>query len=112
MFPVLEIPLSRWLHLTACSSTPSRGLLCGLQHGGQCRPERVRGFAPQMGHGHDAAPVLPHSEQVAHPDRKSTRLNSSHVANSYAVFCLKKKNHEAGQRAARCDLTLVSRNTG
>src|SRR5690625_6594142 len=24
--------------------------------------------------------------------RKSTRLNSSHVANSYAVFCLKEKN--------------------
>src|SRR5690625_6960444 len=24
-------------------------------------------------------------------DRQSTRLNSSHVANSYAVFCLKKK---------------------
>src|SRR5439155_14812637 len=27
-------------------------------------------------------------------DRKSTRLNSSHVASSYAVFCLKKKNVE------------------
>src|SRR5207248_7260891 len=26
-------------------------------------------------------------------DRKSTRLNSSHRTNSYAVFCLKKKNH-------------------
>src|SRR6267143_3889214 len=25
-------------------------------------------------------------------DRKSTRLNSSHSSNSYAVFCLKKKN--------------------
>src|SRR5690606_39662880 len=25
-------------------------------------------------------------------DRKSTRLNSSHVKNSYAVFCLKKNN--------------------
>src|SRR5690349_22171813 len=25
------------------------------------------------------------------PDRKSTRLNSSHVESSYAVFCLKKK---------------------
>ena len=25
------------------------------------------------------------------PDRKSTRLNSSHTASSYAVFCLKKK---------------------
>src|SRR3712207_6851138 len=27
----------------------------------------------------------------AHPDRKSTRLNSSHANISYAVFCLKKK---------------------
>src|SRR5690625_5781513 len=27
-------------------------------------------------------------------DRKSTRLNSSHVASSYAVFCLKKKKHK------------------
>src|SRR5699024_1692069 len=28
-------------------------------------------------------------------DRKSTRLNSSHVSISYAVFCLKKKTYEA-----------------
>src|SRR3712207_9014969 len=28
----------------------------------------------------------------AQPDRKSTRLNSSHANISYAVFCLKKKN--------------------
>src|SRR5437870_8691772 len=28
---------------------------------------------------------------AANRDRKSTRLNSSHVAISYAVFCLKKK---------------------
>src|SRR5690625_6685734 len=28
-------------------------------------------------------------------DRKSTRLNSSHVAISYAVFCLKKKKYDA-----------------
>src|SRR2546426_6439446 len=27
------------------------------------------------------------------PDRKSTRLNSSHLVISYAVFCLKKKNN-------------------
>src|SRR5690625_6225892 len=32
----------------------------------------------------------PHPSSRA--DRKSTRLNSSHVAISYAVFCLKKKN--------------------
>src|SRR5437868_11856573 len=29
---------------------------------------------------------------VGERDRKSTRLNSSHVSISYAVFCLKKKN--------------------
>src|SRR5690625_6700455 len=31
-------------------------------------------------------------ELLTRPDRKSTRLNSSHVAISYAVFCLKKKS--------------------
>src|SRR5439155_21770166 len=32
------------------------------------------------------------SQGASRQDRKSTRLNSSHVAHSYAVFCLKKKN--------------------
>src|SRR5690606_41227212 len=32
-------------------------------------------------------------QNVARGDRKSTRLNSSHVKISYAVFCLKKKNN-------------------
>src|SRR5690606_41983646 len=32
-------------------------------------------------------------------DRKSTRLNSSHVKISYAVFCLKKKRRRAGAGA-------------
>src|SRR5947199_8044727 len=31
-------------------------------------------------------------DEVAAVDRKSTRLNSSHLGISYAVFCLKKKN--------------------
>src|ERR1035441_10770379 len=30
-------------------------------------------------------------EELAHRDRKSTRLNSSHLGISYAVFCLKKR---------------------
>src|SRR5690242_20853647 len=30
------------------------------------------------------------------PDRKSTRLNSSHMSISYAVFCLKKKKKKNG----------------
>src|SRR3712207_8903752 len=33
------------------------------------------------------------ASDARHPDRKSTRLNSSHANISYAVFCLKKKNN-------------------
>src|SRR5690349_23108077 len=42
-------------------------------------------LAPAGGPSASQAPPLPE-------DRKSTRLNSSHVEISYAVFCLKKKN--------------------
>src|SRR5207253_9735728 len=35
---------------------------------------------------------------LASRDRKSTRLNSSHVAISYAVFCLKKKSETRARR--------------
>src|SRR5690606_41089584 len=35
-----------------------------------------------------------HAGAEEQQDRKSTRLNSSHVKNSYAVFCLKKQNQE------------------
>src|SRR3989442_3971572 len=37
-------------------------------------------------------------------DRKSTRLNSSHVRISYAVFCFEKKKHN-NRHATRCRLT-------
>src|SRR5207253_6929962 len=39
----------------------------------------------------DRHDVYPDLDAHRGPDRKSTRLNSSHVAISYAVFCLKKK---------------------
>src|SRR3989442_14106137 len=58
---------------------------------------------------HDALPILETKEMIAsgahgepankrlertaQRDRKSTRLNSSHVRISYAVFCLKKKKN-------------------
>src|SRR5690606_41894746 len=45
------------------------------------RDRRCHSCSPK-GHGHPDR----------RPDRKSTRLNSSHVKISYAVFCLKKKN--------------------
>src|SRR5947207_12736271 len=40
------------------------------------------------------------SEYQNYLDRKSTRLNSSHTVNSYAVFCLKKKNKKQPYRSA------------
>src|SRR5437879_9403102 len=51
----------------------------GPSHG-----QHERGDDPAEG-GHQPA------AQRARPDRKSTRLNSSHRCISYAVFCLKKK---------------------
>src|SRR2546426_2031971 len=49
-------------------------------------------------HGHELAPTaeppgVSLGSMLAHGDRKSTRLNSSHLVISYAVFCLKKKNY-------------------
>src|SRR6266496_6025144 len=39
-------------------------------------------------------PVLSSRTRPPGSDRKSTRLNSSHVESSYAVFCLKKKRNK------------------
>src|SRR2546426_5048090 len=38
-----------------------------------------------------------HEDHFGHKDRKSTRLNSSHLVISYAVFCLKKKKNTSNQ---------------
>src|SRR5258707_9807448 len=51
--------------------------------------------------GHRLPRELDAREEVAHLDRKSTRLNSSHANISYAVFCLKKKNDTALDRRFR-----------
>src|SRR5690625_3156610 len=52
----------------------------------------------------------PNTWNTAHlGDRKSTRLNSSHVATSYAVFCLKKKMLNANNYTAEGYLELEER---
>src|SRR5690606_41453061 len=62
------------------------GLLLGghLAHGAQQRPRERHDELVTTG---EAVRVINSLES----DRKSTRLNSSHVKISYAVFCLKKK---------------------
>src|SRR5699024_12135401 len=53
--------------------------------------DRAPGGALKTAEG-GAGHRMPHLQlQPSQPDRKSTRLNSSHVSISYAVFCLKEK---------------------
>src|SRR5256885_7323163 len=47
-------------------------------------------------------------DQRRHIDRKSTRLNSSHLVISYAVFCLKKKKTPQCTQYTRVVYTLQS----
>src|SRR5690242_21160536 len=60
-------------------------------------PQRDQGSAgldgASAGHGYPrlAAREYRRNGEEARADRKSTRLNSSHMSISYAVFCLKKK---------------------
>src|SRR3989442_6677651 len=49
------------------------------------------------------AEMMPQSV-IATRDRKSTRLNSSHVRISYAVFCLKNKNTSRHQHVSFADV--------
>src|SRR5256885_12948602 len=50
--------------------------------------------AAHPGRDQEDPPRQPQADPGAGPDRKSTRLNSSHLVISYAVFCLQKKTPE------------------
>src|SRR5690625_5593248 len=66
----------------------------GRQTGRHTAGEAGRQAEPEAGHhaGRQAEPEAGHHAG----DRKSTRLNSSHVAIAYAVFCLKQKSDRSG----------------
>src|SRR2546430_13431881 len=73
-------------YTTLFRSLASNGLRCGREANGEhrawARGSRLLHLSPLAGRGRL-------------PDRKSTRLNSSHSQISYAVFCLKKKKRSA-----------------
>src|SRR5690606_40636284 len=84
------------LFRSAGSSRPAAALAPWWAHrspAGPCgRPALGAESRPlQRGAGHGLAHTRGQAAQGCHSDRKSTRLNSSHVKISYAVFCLKKK---------------------
>src|SRR5690625_6150002 len=62
----------------------------------------------EPGHRHVAHMFALHPGE----DRKSTRLNSSHVATSYAVFCLKKKQLRRAAPVLFVRLSAVSCSRG
>src|SRR5256885_13223233 len=51
--------------------------------------------------------ALDNGAKAAVIDRKSTRLNSSHLVISYAVFCLKKKKKKMNQADVRTTLRCI-----
>src|SRR5207302_386857 len=53
---------------------------------------RQSSWRTSAGRSRQSRCTLTYSSRKIFTDRKSTRLNSSHVKISYAVFCLKKKN--------------------
>src|SRR5690349_22887621 len=64
-----------------------------LRRPGVARRLRARAAGARARRGERPAGAARGARRVRHQrDRKSTRLNSSHVEISYAVFCLKKKN--------------------
>src|SRR2546426_8212151 len=86
LFPYTTLFRSR--HAPAARHRGSRGLPVPSHRGG----DRVGRRAERA-----AAPARADGE-----DRKSTRLNSSHLVISYAVFCLKKKKKKRSKdRAAK-----------
>src|SRR5690625_1771762 len=84
---------TEWMHIAAALSAPTGELNAELI-GCLCRANKIVFVDAQqcveladVGYGRLA------NTHGTNLDRKSTRLNSSHVAISYAVFCLKKTNH-------------------
>src|SRR5258708_27789608 len=87
---------------------------CGSSKGDISRCSRARpAHAPQpfgCRGGRDSSRASATTTGASAPDRKSTRLNSSHQIISYAVFCLKKKKkHKNTELATRQPSTSIAR---
>src|SRR5437870_10446388 len=99
LLPPSAAPLPPYIPRHAFSDLPGN-----LGSAPNCRAQRLRhdprarrrDAAVRVRRGHPAPDDALRGELcvVGDLDRKSTRLNSSHVAISYAVFCLKKKKNK------------------
>src|SRR5256885_6909045 len=91
--------------------------LCSVRQGSELRRHRVCPRHDERDHvvrRADRHP--PRRSLISARDRKSTRLNSSHLVISYAVFCLKKKKTRYTQNYSNihpplCGLTSIIKST-
>src|SRR5688500_19509298 len=86
LFPYTTLFRSPILEILRAPAVVDHHLLRARRSGGQQAGDRKRGGGQQ-----GPARLF---ERLRHRDRKSTRLNSSHLVNSYAVLCLKKKRRK------------------
>src|SRR6266508_5306990 len=91
--PTVSVTGARRMATSQTTPTPGRRPPRDPAHPGAAPDDGadpVNPYENTPGHP-DARGTLPMAHYLTDLDRKSTRLNSSHVASSYAVFCLKKK---------------------
>src|SRR5436309_11650993 len=80
------------------TAEPSRAMMTST--------EEIRRCFPALARTHNSYPVAYFDGPG---DRKSTRLNSSHVKISYAVFCLKKKKKKKKKIKKKLKKTTIMR---
>src|SRR5690606_41770331 len=92
LFPYTTLFRSIFSNMAACAAVALLLTLAAAgTAGAQLKVERV--FGPEVKTGPYKHPAAIEEFDNGDLDRKSTRLNSSHVKISYAVFCLKKKKY-------------------
>src|SRR2546426_7031802 len=92
LFPYTTLFRSGVAHVTHRAAACHHPAGCEGAHRRRCGPRR--GPEGQA----DAAGAGGAQREAREQDRKSTRLNSSHLVISYAVFCLKKKKTTASHK--------------
>src|SRR5437868_9896299 len=95
---------SKMIQAVSNANVPQITLMCGASFGAGNYGMCGRAYNPRfLFSWPNAQTAVMGAEQAARrtgsADRKSTRLNSSHVSISYAVFCLKKKKKTSQQTA-------------
>src|SRR5205807_3415944 len=95
----VSLDLSGWFRNSVTLVDPATAAEGGANED-LVRHNIIRSFQAFKDNNEDGRDDDHEGEDGGHQDRKSTRLNSSHLVISYAVFCLKKKTTRHNERCA------------